>query len=294
MADSGQSTIDISRNKSINYCANYLRQYRDLTTGDFKKIKASQFMDVWNHYDEDGNGFIDGKELNNFLFELVTSVTQSDCGTEVISEVAFDDAKTLFMSAFDENHDGKIDIRELAQLLPMEEKFLLLFRRDHPVESSVEFMQKFLRHLLKQSNREATEDELICYAETILKLFDRNNDGKLQLSEMAKLLPVKENFLCRPMFKGDKALTKEDLDRVFSLYDRDKNGTIENEELHGFLKDLMDLIEEDYNTEDIEDSKRVLLEQCDLNRDGKINKNELTMLLMSYDQVRLNTTDPLK
>lgn len=270
-------------------------------------------MDVWNHYDRDGNGFIDGNELNDFLLELVTSVTLSDVGTEVVSDVAFGDAKDLFMSAFDENNDGRIDIRELAQLLPMEEKFLLLFRREHPLESSVEFMQtwkkfdadhsgyieadelkKFLRHLLKQSSCEATEDELICYAETILKLFDQNNDGKLQLSEMSKLLPVKENFLCRPMFKGDKALTKDDLDRVFSLYDRDKNGTIENEELHGFLKDLMELIEEDYNTEDIEDSKKVLLEQCDLNRDGKINKNELTMLLMSYDQVRLTTTDPLK
>lgn len=269
-------------------------------------------MDVWNHYDRDGNGFIDGNELNDFLLELVTSVTLSDVGTEVVSDVAFGDAKDLFMSAFDENNDGRIDIRELAQLLPMEEKFLLLFRREHPLESSVEFMQtwkkfdadhsgyieadelkKFLRHLLKQSSCEATEDELICYAETILKLFDQNNDGKLQLSEMSKLLPVKENFLCRPMFKGDKALTKDDLDRVFSLYDRDKNGTIENEELHGFLKDLMELIEEDYNTEDIEDSKKVLLEQCDLNRDGKINKNELTMLLMSYDQVRLTTTDPL-
>uniref|UniRef100_A0A2C9L537 EF-hand domain-containing protein n=1 Tax=Biomphalaria glabrata TaxID=6526 RepID=A0A2C9L537_BIOGL len=35
----------------------------------------------------------------------------------------------------------------------------------------------------------------------MLQLFDRNKDGKLQLSEMAKLLPVKENFLLRPIFK---------------------------------------------------------------------------------------------
>ena len=35
-----------------------------------------------------------------------------------------------------------------------------------------------------------------------------------------RLLPVKENFLCRSAFKGAAKLTKEDISRVFSLYDR--------------------------------------------------------------------------
>lgn len=54
MANKNFSTIGSTSNRSINTCANFLRQYRDLSTGDFKKIKASQFMDVWNHYDRDG------------------------------------------------------------------------------------------------------------------------------------------------------------------------------------------------------------------------------------------------
>ena len=33
---------------------NFLRQFRDKKTREFKKITAGQFMDVWNHYDEDG------------------------------------------------------------------------------------------------------------------------------------------------------------------------------------------------------------------------------------------------
>ena len=33
---------------------NFLRQFRDKKTREFKKISAGQFMDVWNHYDEDG------------------------------------------------------------------------------------------------------------------------------------------------------------------------------------------------------------------------------------------------
>ncbi|PVD21388.1 hypothetical protein C0Q70_19561 [Pomacea canaliculata] len=225
------------------------------------------------------------------------------CVLQVVSQTALQDAKQLILCAFDENKDGRIDISELAQILPMEENFLLLFRRDHPLESSVEFMKvwreydtdhsgyieadelkMFLHDLLKQVKKDAevTDEQLITYADTMLQLFDRNKDGKLQLSEMAKLLPVKENFLMRPIFKGAKQLTKDDITRVFNLYDRDNNKWIENEELHGFLKDLMELIQEDYDAEDIEESKRVLLQQCDLNRDGRIDKDELSMVLITF------------
>ena len=33
---------------------NFLKQFRDIKTRDFKRITAGQFMDVWNHYDSDG------------------------------------------------------------------------------------------------------------------------------------------------------------------------------------------------------------------------------------------------
>ncbi|CAG2196002.1 calbindin-32-like isoform X6 [Mytilus edulis] len=284
---------------------NFLRQFRDLKTREFKQITAAQFMDVWNHYDDDGNGYIEGKELDGFLVELVTSINNEDVGPEVLSPTALEDAKQLVLNAFDENSDGRIDIAELAQILPTEETFLLLFRRDNPLDSSVEFMKvwkeydkdrsgyieadelkTFLYDLLKRCKRQAdvSEEQMITYTDTVLQLFDRNKDGKLQLSEMAKLLPVKENFLCRPVFKNANRLTTDDIDRVFSLYDRDNNGNIEDEELCGFLKDLMELVEEDYDEEDLLECKEILLEKCDLNHDGKINKKELAMVLMSYNR----------
>ncbi|XP_055891393.1 calbindin-32-like isoform X2 [Biomphalaria glabrata] len=280
---------------------NFLRQFRDKKTRKFKEISAANFMDVWNHYDTDGNGYIEGSELDQFLYELVTSVNTQDVGPEVVSQAALKEAKASILSAFDENKDGKIDIAELAQLLPMEENFLLLFRREHPLESSVEFMKTwrkydedhsgyieadelkhFLKDLLKSFEKIVTEEQLITYADTMLQLFDRNKDGKLQLSEMAKLLPVKENFLLRPIFKGAKQLTPDDISRVFNLYDRDGNKSIEDEELHGFLKDLMELVQEDYDADDIEEFKDILLRECDLNHDGRIDKDELSMVLISF------------
>uniref|UniRef100_A0A8W7P795 EF-hand domain-containing protein n=1 Tax=Anopheles coluzzii TaxID=1518534 RepID=A0A8W7P795_ANOCL len=191
--------------------------------------------------------------------------------------------KSCFMEAYDDNQDGKIDIRELAQLLPMEENFLLLFRFDNPLESSVEFMKiwreydsdnsgyieadelkNFLRDLLKEAKKinDVSEDKLIEYTDTMLRVFDANKDGRLQLSEMAKLLPVKENFLCRQVFK-------------------DNNGSIENEELRGFLKDLLELVKKDYDAQDLIEFEETILRGVGYDKDGKISRKELTMILLA-------------
>lgn len=285
--------------------SNFLRQFRDNDSREIQQLSAAQFMKVWEHYDEDGNGYIEGIELDGFLREFVESVNNVDSGPEVVSDSMMTELKQCFLEAYDDNKDGKIEIRELAQLLPMEENFLLLFRFDNPLESSVEFMKlwhqydsdnsgsieadelkNFLRDLLKEAKKsqEVTEDQLIQYTDTLLSVFDSNKDGKLQLSEMAKLLPVRENFLNRQIFKGSTKLTKDDIERVFNLYDRDGNGSIENEELGGFLKDLLELVKRDYDTGDLKDFEDIIMKGCDFNKDGKISKKELTMILLALSK----------
>uniref|UniRef100_A0A182TJK4 EF-hand domain-containing protein n=2 Tax=gambiae species complex TaxID=44542 RepID=A0A182TJK4_9DIPT len=291
---------------------NFMRQYRDPESRELKKLSANQFMDVWSHYDRDGNGYIEGSELDGFLKEFVSSANATDISPELRNRVWFDnrtemcpfsfpvhhpirqrqqsltdemlvELKSCFMEAYDDNQDGKIDIRELAQLLPMEENFLLLFRFDNPLESSVEFMKiwreydsdnsgyieadelkNFLRDLLKEAKKinDVSEDKLIEYTDTMLRVFDANKDGRLQLSEMAKLLPVKENFLCRQVFK-------------------DNNGSIENEELRGFLKDLLELVKKDYDAQDLIEFEETILRGVGYDKDGKISRKELTMILLA-------------
>ncbi|XP_024083993.1 calbindin-32 isoform X2 [Cimex lectularius] len=295
-----------SKKLNIEKAANFMRQYRDPESRELKKLSANQFTQVWGHYDKDGNGYIEGTELDGFLREFVSSANPADIGPEAVSDAMLEELKACFMEAYDDNQDGKIDIRELAQLLPMEENFLVLFRFDNPLESSVEFMKiwreydsdgsgyieadelkNFLRDLLKEAKvNDVSEDKLIEYTDTMLQVFDANKDGRLQLSEMAKLLPVKENFLTRQIFKeitseGATKLTKEDIEKVFSLYDRDNNGTIENEELRGFLKDLLELVKKDYDTQDLAEFEETILRGVDYNQDGKINKKELTMILLA-------------
>ncbi|XP_023319585.1 calbindin-32 [Eurytemora carolleeae] len=285
--------------------SNFLRQFRDSDSREISKLSAAQFIQVWEHYDEDGNGYIEGEELDGFLKEFITSVNPDGSINSQVSDKDLAELKESFMEAYDDNKDGKIEIRELAQLLPMEENFLLLFRFDNPLDSSVEFMKiwsqydtdhsgfleadelkNFLRDILKGASKsqDVTEDQLIVYTDTMLNVFDSNKDGKLQLSEMAKLLPVKENFLTRQIFKGPSAITKEDIDGVFSLYDRDNSGTIENEELSGFLKDLLSLAKKDYDSTDLTEFEETIMKGCDTNKDGKISRKELTMILMALSE----------
>ena len=80
---------------------NFLRQFRDEQSKEMKQLTASQFMEVWSHYDIDGsraecrrifpliflmrlgNGFIEGRELDDLLRELASSVNAQDTGPEV-------------------------------------------------------------------------------------------------------------------------------------------------------------------------------------------------------------------
>ncbi|KAK6622340.1 Calbindin-32 [Polyplax serrata] len=61
----------------------------------------------------------------------------------------------------------------------------------------------------------------------------------------------------------------------------DNNGSIENEELRGFLKDLLELVKKDYDAADLEEFEETILQGVDYNQDGKINRKELTMILLA-------------
>ena len=39
---------------STNLSSNYLRQFRDSSSLELQKLSAVQFMNVWEHYDQDG------------------------------------------------------------------------------------------------------------------------------------------------------------------------------------------------------------------------------------------------
>ncbi|XP_040289235.1 calbindin [Bufo bufo] len=246
------------------------------------EISATQFLEIWRHYDTDGNGFIEGKELQNFIQELQQA--RKKAGLEL------SDKMKAFVEEYGQNSDAKIGIVELAQILPTEENFLLFFRQQ--LKSSEEFMQtwrrydtdhsgyietdelkNFLKDLLKKANKPYEDSKLEEYTQTTLRMFDSNNDGKLGLTEMARLLPVQENFLLK--FQGVKMCGKE-FNKAFELYDKDGSGYIDENELDALLKDLCEKDKKELDINNISTYKKSIMALSD---GGKLYRTELALVL---------------
>uniref|UniRef100_A0A3P9MVU7 Purine nucleoside phosphorylase 6 n=1 Tax=Poecilia reticulata TaxID=8081 RepID=A0A3P9MVU7_POERE len=202
------------------------------------EVTASQFLDIWKHFDVDGNGYIEGKELENFFRELETA--RRGAGVDPTNPT-FRERMKEFMQKFDKNKDGRIEMSELAQILPTEENFLLCFRQF--VSSSAEFMaawrrydtdrsgyieanelKGFLSDLLEKANRHYDEQKLQEYTQTILRMFDLNGDGKLGLSEMSfafiSAVFFFITFLRSVFYLQGVKLTSEQFNSIFNYYDK--------------------------------------------------------------------------
>ncbi|MEQ2188384.1 Calretinin [Goodea atripinnis] len=103
-------------------------------------------------------------------------------------------------------------------------------------------------------------------------MFDLNGDGKLGLSEMARLLPVQENFLLK--FQGVK-LTSEQFNSIFNYYDKDGNGYIDEQELEALLRDLYQT-KKDVDVNNLMGYKESIMSLSD---GGKLYRGELEIVL---------------
>uniref|UniRef100_A0A8C2GRD3 Calretinin-like n=1 Tax=Cyprinus carpio TaxID=7962 RepID=A0A8C2GRD3_CYPCA len=251
------------------------------------ELTASQFLDIWKHFDADGNGYIEGKELENFFSQL--EIARRGAGVSCPKNMVSTRKKKRFSILF-ANLLTQSTFHQLAQILPTEENFLLCFRQF--VGSSTEFMtawrkydtdrsgfieanelKGFLSDLLKKANRHYDDQKLQEYTQTILKMFDLNGDGKLGLSEMARLLPVQENFLLK--FQGVR-LTAEQFNAIFAYYDKDGNGYIDEQELDALLKDLYEKNNKDVDSKSLTGYKQSIMALSD---GGKLYRTELEIVL---------------
>lgn len=262
---------------------------------DFSAINATKFATIWNTFDTDKSGFIDGKEVDDFFKELARKMLQKEP-----TEDEFNGLKLALMSAYDMEKKGRISIAELAQmLLPNEQLFLLLFRRSVPLQSSVIFMkiwrkydknrsgfitcpelEKFIADFVEQSGEVISPEKITDYAKSIMQLYDRNEDGLLDLKDMAQLLNLTDNFLLQfNVEDSSKSQRRRDFDKIFEHYDLGGTGALEGEEIDGFVKDMMEIIRGPLSAAELGAFKQRIMQHCDMNGDGKIQKSELAICL---------------
>uniref|UniRef100_A0A8C7JDC4 Secretagogin n=2 Tax=Oncorhynchus kisutch TaxID=8019 RepID=A0A8C7JDC4_ONCKI len=254
----------------------------------FDNLDATGFLHIWQHFDVDNNGYIEGKELDNFFRHMMKKLGMSD----EITDDKVGRMKERFMSAYDTTADGRLQIQELAtMMLPEEENFLLLFHRETPLDNSVEFMRiwrnydtdssgyisaielkGFLQDLFLQHKKTISPNKLEEYTNTMMEMFDKNNDGRLDLNDLARILALKENFLLK--FDMNVSIKIQPFCCLQS-----KTGALEGPEVDGFVKDMMELVKPIISGTDLDKFRKLLLGHCDMNGDGKIQKNELALCL---------------
>uniref|UniRef100_A0AAY4BSB9 EF-hand domain-containing protein n=1 Tax=Denticeps clupeoides TaxID=299321 RepID=A0AAY4BSB9_9TELE len=176
---------------------------------------------------------------------------------------------------------------QLAQILPTEENFLLCFRQF--VGSSTEFMMAWRKHdmdrsgfiesnelkgflveLMKKANKKYDEKKLNEYTQTILKMFDLNGDGKLGLSEMARLLPHQENFLQKFQVSIGWRIS------LLTAHVCDDSGYIDEQELDTLLKDLFEKNKMTVDAQSLASYKKSIMALSD---GGKLYRTELEIVI---------------
>uniref|UniRef100_A0A8C7JHM2 Secretagogin n=2 Tax=Oncorhynchus TaxID=8016 RepID=A0A8C7JHM2_ONCKI len=251
----------------------------------FDNLDATGFLHIWQHFDVDNNGYIEGKELDNFFRHMMKKLGMSD----EITDDKVGRMKERFMSAYDTTADGRLQIQELAtMMLPEEENFLLLFHRETPLDNSVEFMRiwrnydtdssgyisaielkGFLQDLFLQHKKTISPNKLEEYTNTMPNCFPS-----------PRILALKENFLLKfDMNACSQEDRKRDFEKIFAHYDVSKTGALEGPEVDGFVKDMMELVKPIISGTDLDKFRKLLLGHCDMNGDGKIQKNELALCL---------------
>ncbi|KAM8780279.1 secretagogin [Rhynchonycteris naso] len=229
---------------------------------------TASFCQVGQHFDQNERGYIEGKERGAFSPQMLTKL-----GT---------------------------NMKQLASMfLSEDEDFLLLFCHESPLDSSVEFMQMwckydmdscgfisaaelrdFLRDLFLQQQKAVSEAKLEEYMSTMMQIFDKNEDSQLDLSDLARILALQENFLLQ--FKVDACSAEErkrDFEKIFAHYNVSQTGALEGPEVDGFVKDMMELVQPSIHRVDLDKFREILLHHCDVNEDGKIQKSELVLCL---------------
>lgn len=140
-------------------------------------------------------------------------------------------------------------------------------------------LDSFLMDLLAQQNTgvAVSEDTLAEVRSSVLKALDLNKDGRIELGEFARLLPIENNFMKK--FDARRSLSRKDFNDIFYHYDPDGNGYIEGKELMALIHDIMNKGGKKVSLKEVEDYRNAAMRVFDKNTDGRLSRKELGLLL---------------
>jgi len=194
-----------------------------------------------------------------------------------------------------ETTESKEDGEESKEVEVTTNECLEKFREDNTIDS-VEFfkvfmqydedktgyleateLKNFLKDLLKDKGKRPDEESLDKYLEETLKEIDIEKDYRIELGELALILPVEQNFLTR--FPARESWTKEELDDIFTHYDKDCSGSIAGVELLALLKDAFDKNGQSMTSKQVQEYAEIACELYEVGPDGALSRDDIGLLL---------------
>lgn len=106
---------------------------------------------------------------------------------------------------------------------------------------------------------------LKCDAKSNLKAFDADNSGKISFSEflLASSMPVTNDI---------NNVTKDEIEEIFLLYDTNKDGVIDKQEMKHILEAVC--YSEDVSPQRVNTAINNIFQDFDYNRDNVLSKKE--------------------
>lgn len=141
----------------------------------------------------------------------------------------------------------------------------------------VDNLADLVRDLLERQNCTPTQTQVAEYVQVLLEICDMDKDGRFNLSELCKVLPLSDNLLSH--CKDLQALSETDKAQIFSQYDPQDSGYIEGTALLALLRDLYQHNGTPLNVTELSQLAEQMLMLSDQDKDGKISHAELSLLL---------------
>jgi len=258
-----------------------------------KHFTSKEFRRLWDFYDKDGSGFLEYSELERFLRDL-TEVTLG----EDVDEAEYEKFKAKIMGLIDDNQNGKLEAKELSKIIPTEENFLLAYsiqsqnlgaqlssqdfleiwcHYDKDCSGYLDFTEAkdFMKDMLKVNSVKVDLNN-VTYLDTFFKTFDTDDNGVIEIDEMAAIFPVEERFT--NALKQRKRFTKEEFDRLFDTYDTNKSGMVTAKQLPKMISDLSKISKSNLSEKQVAEISGRLI-QMFANKD--IPRTELSLVISS-------------
>lgn len=172
-----------------------------ITNKKGKQLTATEFVQVWSHYDKDNSGTLEYTELSNFMKDLLL---KSKSAHKLTAEdiMKYTQQTIDLIDKFDLNKDGSLEMAELELLLGVKENklrcnravdvatLLDVYDADHNGIIKGTELKELCADVIRRDGYKGSYKTVDEFEQFLLKACDKNNDNNLDRDELDVVLQL--------------------------------------------------------------------------------------------------------